>query len=90
MTAKSKSAKYYAKNAAARKKKANYDKKANAKPAAKAKRAELGRKRYADAKKGKNIKGRDYDHKTKSYMSPSKNRGQAEKSRLKGSKKKKK
>ena len=39
---------------------------------------------------GKKIDGKDFDHKTGKYMSPSKNRGQAEKSRLKGSKRKKK
>jgi hypothetical protein len=89
MAAKSKSAKYYAENPKARKKKQAYDKKNNAKPEAKAKRAELGRKRYADKKKGKDIDGKDYDHKQGKYMSPSKNRGQAEKSRLKGSKRKK-
>lgn len=86
----SKSAAYYRKNKTARKKKAATDKKVNSRPDQKAKRAELGRKRTADAKKGKKIAGKDYDHKTKTYMSPSKNRGQAEKSRLKGSKRKKK
>lgn len=88
MTAKSKSAKYYRDNPEARKKKAATDKKINARPEQKAKRAELGRKRYADKKKGKDIDGKDYDHKQKKYMSPSKNRGQAEKSRVKGSKRK--
>ena len=83
-----KTAKYYAKNPKARKKKAATDKKINARPEQKKKRAELGRKRYADKKKRKNIKGKDYDHKQGKYMSPSKNRGQREKSRVKGSKRK--
>ena len=83
-----KTAKYYAKNPKARKKKAATDKKINARPEQKKKRAELGRKRHADKKKGKNIKGKDYDHKQGKYMSPSKNRGQREKSRVKGSKRK--
>lgn len=90
MAAKSKSAKFYAKSPKSKAKKAATDKKYNAKPEAKKKRAELGRKRYKDEKAGKDIKGKDYDHKQGKYMSPSKNRGQAEKSRLKGSKRKKK
>lgn len=81
---------HYRKNSASRKKKAAYDKKFNAKPEQKRKRAELGRKRYADKKAGKNIAGKDYNHATKRYESPSKNRGYAEKSRLKGSKRKRK
>lgn len=71
---KKKSARYYANNPKARKKKAATDKKINARPEQKAKRRELGRKRTADSKK-KNIKGKDYDHSTKRYTSPSKNRG---------------
>ena len=83
-----KTAKYYAKNPKARKKKAATDKKINARPEQKKKRAELGRKRYADKKKGKDIDGKDYDHKQGKYIPPSKNRGQREKSRVKGSKRK--
>ena len=84
-----KTAKYYKANPKAKAKKAATDKKINAKPKQKAKRAELGRKRTAAKTAGKNINGKDYDHKQKKFMSPSKNRGQAEKSRLKGSKRKK-
>lgn len=80
---------HYRKNSASRKKKAAYDKKFNAKPEQKKKRAELGRKRYAAKKAGKNINGKDYDHKQGKFISSSKNRGQAEKSRLKGSKRRK-
>ena len=72
-----KSAKYYKSHPKARKKKAATDAKVNRRPEQKAKRAELGRKRYADKKKGKNIKGKDYDHATKRYTTPKKNRGRA-------------
>lgn len=68
-------ARFYRKNKASYKKKLEKDKKYNARPKNKAKRAELGRKRYKDKKSGKNIKGKDYDHATNSYVSPSKNRG---------------
>lgn len=77
MAANSKSAKYYAKNPKARKKKAATDKKVNARPEQKAKRRELAKKRYHDEKAGKKIKGKDASH-TKNgivYKSPAKNRG---------------
>jgi len=88
MAAKSKSAKYYRDNPDARKKKADTDAKINRRPDQLAKRRELAKKRYHDEKKGKDIEGKDYDHKQGKYMSASKNRGQAEKSRVKGSKRK--
>ena len=81
---------HYRKNSASRKKKAAYDTAFGKSSAQKKKRAELGRKRYADKKAGKNVAGKDYNHATKRYESPSKNRGYAEKSRLKGSKRKRK
>jgi len=71
----SRSAKYYRDNPKARKKKAATDKKINARSDQKAKRRELGRKRYADKKAGKKIDGKDYDHATKRYVSPKTNRG---------------
>jgi hypothetical protein len=70
-----KTAKYYKLNSEARKKKAATDKKINSRSDQKAKRAELCRKRYKDEKKGKNIKGKDYDHATGCYTSPKANRG---------------
>ena len=97
MTAKSKSAKYYAKNPAARKKKAATDKKINARPKQKAKRRELGKKNYANDKaKGKSSRvGKDLSH-TKSgtrYKKSSVNRGSKSDSagdkRARGGKKKK-
>jgi hypothetical protein len=72
---KSKSAKYYSKNPAARKKKAATDKKINARPAQKKKRAESNAKRREATKKGSNIKGKDYDHATNSFTSVKANRG---------------
>jgi len=73
----SRSAKYYRKNKRARTKKAATDKKINARPEQKAKRRELGKKRYADKKKGKKIDGKDLSH-TKNgmrYKSVKANRG---------------
>jgi hypothetical protein len=77
MAAKSKSAKYYAKNPAARKKKAATDKKINARPAQKKKRAEANKKRRDAKKAGKNIKGKDYDHATNRFVKSATNRGRA-------------
>ena len=84
----SESARWYRDNPDGRRKKASTDKKINERPDQEAKRRELGKKRYADEKKGKNLEGLDFDHLKKKYMPASKNRGQAEKSRLKGSKRK--
>lgn len=72
-----KSADYYKKNPAARKKKAATDKKINARPAQKKKRAEANAKRREATKKGRNIKGKDYDHATNRFVKSSKNRGRA-------------
>lgn len=47
------------------------------------KKAENQRKRRAAKKKGKNLKGKDYDHKTRKFTSVKKNRG----NRGKGTKK---
>tara|TARA_Y100000361_G_scaffold95869_1_gene85828 strand:+ start:729 stop:962 length:234 start_codon:yes stop_codon:yes gene_type:complete len=43
--------------------------------ARKKKKAENQRKRRAAIKAGKNIKGKDYDHKTKRFVSVKENRG---------------
>lgn len=83
----SKSAKHYRDNADSRNKKKSYDTKTQSDSKSKNKRAELGRKRTAAKKAGKDISGKDYDHKQGKFIESSKNRGQAEKSRL--SKKKK-
>lgn len=75
MAAKSRSAKYYASNPAARKKKAAYDKKLNARPEQREKRSELTTRNRAADKRGVNRAGKDYDHGSKRYISSSSNRG---------------
>jgi hypothetical protein len=77
MAANSKSAKYYANNPKARKKKAATDKKINARPEQIKKRVESNQKRREARKKGKNIKGRDYDHAVGRFVKISTNRGRA-------------
>lgn len=75
MAAKCKSAKYYANNPKARKKKAATDKKINARPDQKKKRADCNRKRREAKKAGKSVKGKDYDHAVGKFVKTSKNRG---------------
>lgn len=83
-----KTAKHYHKNKTSYAKKLKEDKKINARPSQVKKRTEANKKRAEAKKTGKNVTGKDYDHKTKSFISSSKNRGQNEKSRMKGSKRK--
>ena len=85
----SKSAKFYRDNPTARKKKAATDKSINARPEQKKKRRESGRARTKAKASGRSIEGKDYDHKQGKFISSKANRGQAEKSRVKGSKRKK-
>ena len=59
------------------------DKKYAMTPSRRKKKAENQRKRRAAKKKGKNIKGKDYDHKTKKFITVKNNRG----NRGKGTKK---
>lgn len=75
MPAKSKSAKYYAKNPAARKKKAATDKKINARPSQIKKRVEANKARRKAKAAGKNIKGKDFDHAVGKFVKTSTNRG---------------
>ena len=72
---KSKSAAYYAKNPAARKKKAATDKKVNARPEQVKKRVESNAKVRARKKSGKSTKGLDYDHATNRFTTIKANRG---------------
>tara|TARA_Y100000401_G_C8157123_1_gene142431 strand:- start:42 stop:275 length:234 start_codon:yes stop_codon:yes gene_type:complete len=65
--------------------KAARDKKYAMTPNRRKKKAENQRKRRAAKKKGKNLKGKDYDHKTKRFTSVKNNRG----NRGKGTKKEK-
>ena len=69
--------------------KAKLTTKLNKDPKRKKKNKESAKKRRAAIKNGKNLKGKDYDHKQGKFMSASKNRGQKEASRRKGSKRKK-
>ena len=71
------STEYYRQNAEARKKKQAYDKKLNAKPEQKKKRAESNQKRRVAKRNGQNIKGKDYDHATNRFVKSSTNRGRA-------------
>ena len=59
----------------AKRMKAIRDKKYAMTPARRAKKAENQRKRRAAIKAGKNISGKDYDHKTKTFTSIKSNRG---------------
>ena len=59
----------------AKRMKAIRDKKAAMTAARRKKKAENQRKRRAAKKAGKNIKGKDYDHKKKKFVSVKKNRG---------------
>ena len=81
-------AKFYRKNKESYRKKLENDKKINARPEQKKKRAELKRIRRKAKSNGQSIEGKDYDHRTKKFISPSENRGANEKSRVKGSKRK--
>ena len=69
----------------AAKRKAARDKKAAITDDRRKKKAENQRKRRKAKKKGKNIRGKDYDHKTKRFTSIKNNRG----NRGKGTKKEK-
>lgn len=62
MTAKCKSAKYYAKNTKARKKKGATDKAINSKPEQIRKRVEANRARRKAKDNGKNVNGKDASH----------------------------
>lgn len=86
----SRSTSFYRKSAKGRKVKAKYQKKYNSTKAERNNRSELGKIRRKAKKAGKNIEGLDYDHSTGRFEKPSVNRGRKEKSRLKGSKRKKK
>ena len=75
MAAKSESAKYYAKNPKARKKKAATDKKINARPEQVKKRVEANRARRKAIAAGRNVIGKDFDHATGRFEKSSVNRG---------------
>lgn len=84
----SKSAKHYRENPSSREKKKSYDKEYNKKPSAVKKRVEANRANRIAQANGSARKGdgKDYDHAVRKMVPASVNRGRAEKSRLKGSK----
>lgn len=71
------STKYYQTHPEARKKKAVTDTKINARPEQVKKRVESNQKRTDATKKGKNIKGLDYDHSVNRFVPTKTNRGRA-------------
>lgn len=72
---KRKTADYYKKNPTARKKKAQTDKKVNARSSQIKKRVEANKARRKAKRDGKNVKGKDYDHATRRFVKSSVNRG---------------
>jgi hypothetical protein len=79
-------AKYYASNPDARKKRLEYQREYNKKEREVKKRVELAKINREADKNGVNRNGKDYDHAVGKHVKSSINRGRAEKSRLKGSK----
>lgn len=79
-------AKYYAANPEAKKKHNDYQKEYNKSPDQVKKRVELNAINREADKNGVNRNGKDYDHAVGKHVKSSINRGRAEKSRLKGSK----
>lgn len=72
---KGKTQQYYDKNPDARRKKAKTDKAINARPEQIKKRVESNAKRREAKAQGKDIRGKDYDHKSDKFISMKKNRG---------------
>lgn len=75
MAARSKSAIYYKTHPQARAKKARYDTRLNDRPAQVNKREESNKMRYRAKKRGTNVRGKDYDHHTNSFVPSHINRG---------------
>lgn len=71
----SKSAQFYRKNKKSREKKKAYDKKLNSKKEQIQKRVESNRARRKAKAAGKNVKNKDWDHKTGRFISVKANRG---------------
>ncbi len=71
----SKSAKYYRSHPEARKKKQSYDSELNKKKSQVKKRVESNKKRRQAKASGKDVRGKDYDHHTNSFVSVKTNRG---------------
>lgn len=75
MVALKRTAQYYRDNPEARRRKAKTDKKVNAQPAQRKKRAESNKKRRDAKRRGQNVEGKDYDHATNRFVKSSTNRG---------------
>lgn len=75
MAAKSRSAIYYKNHPEARAKKSRYDAKLNARPSQVNKREESNKMRARAKKRGTNVRGKDWDHHTKSFQPIHVNRG---------------
>ena len=71
----SKSAKFYRENPESRKKKQAYDAKLNSKPSQIRKRVESNGKRREAKAKGQDVRGKDYDHAVRRFVSVKTNRG---------------
>ncbi len=71
----SKSAKYYRSHPEARKKKAKTDAAVNRRPEQVKKRVQSNAKRRQAKAAGKDVRGKDYDHHTNSFVSVKTNRG---------------
>lgn len=71
----SKSALYYRKNPAARKVKAKTDAEINRKPEQVKKRVESNAKRREAKSKGQDVRGKDWDHAVRRFVSVKTNRG---------------
>ena len=73
----SRSAKYYRRNKKAREKKAAYDIELNKRPEQTKKRVEANRARRKAKAAGKDVRGKDWDHATRRFVSTKTNRGRA-------------
>ena len=71
----SRSARYYRNNPAARKKKQAYDAELNKRSEQVRKRVESNRARRRAKRRGANVRGKDYNHGTNSFISVKANRG---------------
>ena len=69
------STEHYRKNKASRDKKKAYDAKLNAKPEQVKKRVEANRARRKAKAAGKDVRGKEYDHKSKRFIPSAKNEG---------------
>lgn len=72
---KSRSARFYASHPESRAKKAAYDTRLNDRPAQVNKREQANKMRARAKRAGQNVRGKDYDHGSRRFISSSANRG---------------